>query len=159
MTASASQPILGSSPAAPFRFLGQPTVMHSTGETTGGAFGLLEHWDMPPGFASPYHTHHREDEAFYILEGQVATVSDGKWSLAGAGSYVFAPRLIPHGFKIAGTLPARMLLLCSPAGFEHFVLEQAVDMSAPLAPPDMDRLMELAAKYQIDIHGPLPEQS
>jgi quercetin dioxygenase-like cupin family protein len=132
--------------------------MLSTGETTDGSFGLMEHWDMPPGWASPYHTHHREDEAFYILEGEVAFVSDGKWFLAGPRHYVFAPRLIPHGFKIAGTVPARMLLLCSPAGFEHFVLDQSVDMSAPPAPPDMAKLMELAAKYQIDILGPLPEQ-
>ncbi|HTW62451.1 MAG TPA: cupin domain-containing protein, partial [Terracidiphilus sp.] len=64
-----------------FRFLGLPTLMLSTGETTGGAFGLLEHWDIPPGWASPYHTHHLEDEAFYILEGEVAIVSDGKWLL------------------------------------------------------------------------------
>jgi len=141
-----------------FRFLGLPTLMLSTGETTGGAFGLLEHWDIPPGWASPYHTHHLEDEAFYILEGEVAIVSDGKWLLAGAGSYVFAPRLIPHGFKIAGTAPARMLLLCSPAGFENFVLAQAIDMAAPPAPPDMAKLMELAAKHRIDILGPLPEQ-
>jgi len=143
---------------APFRFLGLPTLMLSTGESTGGSFGLMEHWDMPSGWASPYHTHHREDEAFYILEGEVALISDGKWFLAGPGKYVFSPRLIPHGFKIAGSSPARMLLLCSPAGFEHFVLEQAVDLAAPPAPPDMAKLMELAAKYKIDIHGPLPEQ-
>ena len=48
-----------------FRFLGLPTLMRSTAESTGGAFGLMEQWSMPPGFASPYHTHSREDEAFY----------------------------------------------------------------------------------------------
>ena len=77
--------------------------MLSTGESTSGAFGLMEHWDMPPGFASPYHKHHREDEAFYVLDGEVAFVSDGKWFIAGPGKYVFGPRLIPHGFKVAGT--------------------------------------------------------
>ena len=142
----------------PFRFLGLPTRILSTGETTGGAFGLLEHWDMPPGWATPYHTHHREDEAFYILEGELAIVSDGKWSIAGSGSYVFAPREIPHGFKVAGTIAAKMLVLCAPAGFEHFVLAQAVDIALPPAPPDMAKLMELAESYHIDIHGPLPEQ-
>jgi uncharacterized protein (TIGR02246 family) len=52
-----------------------------------------------------------------------------------------------------------MLLLCAPAGFEHFVLEMsepATDSTLP--PPDMAKLMTLAAKYKIDIHGPLPEQ-
>lgn len=113
---------------------------------------------MPPGFATPYHTHHREDEAFYVLEGELAFVCDGKWLKAGPGTYVFGPREIPHGFKIVGNAPARMLLLCSPAGFEHFVLEQATDMTSPAVPPDMAKMMELAAKYHIDIHGPLPEQ-
>lgn len=157
MIAQAEQPLLRIGPDAPFRFLGIPTVMQSTGETTSGGFGLMEHTMMPPGFGSPYHTHHREDEAFYVLEGEVAFVLDGKWKVAGAGEYVFGPRRIPHGFKVAGSAPARMLLLCSPAGFEHFVLEQATEMTAPVTPPDMAKMMELAAKYGIDIHGPLPE--
>lgn len=55
---------------SPFRFLGVPTVMRSTSETTNGAFALMEHLETPVGFASPYHTHHREDESFYILEGK-----------------------------------------------------------------------------------------
>jgi quercetin dioxygenase-like cupin family protein len=135
-----------------------PTVMRSTGENTNGAFGLMEHWSMPPGFASPYHLHHLEDEAFYVLEGEIAFVCDGKWLRAEAGTYVFGPREIPHGFKVVGNAPARMLLLCAPAGFEHFVLEMSEPDAAPSAPPDMAKLMTLAAKYKIDILGPLPDQ-
>ena len=86
---------------------------------------------IPPGWASPYHVHHLEDEAFYILEGEVAFVCDGKWIKAGPGAYVFGPREIPHGFKIESAVPARMLVLCAPSGFEHFVLE----MSEPAADP------------------------
>lgn len=143
---------------SPIRFLGLPTLLRATGETTNEAFGLIEHWMVPPGFASPYHTHHREDEAFYVLEGEVAFVCDGKWLRAGPGAYVFGPREVPHGFKIVGNAPARMLLLCSPAGFENFVLELSTPATEPLAPPDMGKLIEVAAKYQIDIHGPLPEE-
>jgi quercetin dioxygenase-like cupin family protein len=156
MTTPTQLPYLNTREDSAIRFLGLPTLMRSTGETTGGAFGLMEHWEMPPGFASPYHLHHREDEAFYVLEGDVAFVCDGKWSTAGPGTYVYGPREIPHGFKVVGTAPARMLLLCAPAGFERFVLE----LSAPyndLTPPDMAKLMATAARYQIDILGPLPE--
>jgi uncharacterized protein (TIGR02246 family) len=152
------EPYLNTREDSAFRFLGVPTLMRSTGETTNGAFGLLEHWMMPPGFASPYHTHHREDEAFYVLEGEVGFVCDGKWLKAGPGTYVFGPRGIPHGFKIVGSAPARMLLLCAPGGFEHFVLEQATPIADPPSPPDMAKLMALAAKFEIDIHGPLPEE-
>jgi quercetin dioxygenase-like cupin family protein len=119
----------------------------------------MEHWSMPPGFASPYHTHHLEDEAFYVLEGEIAFVCDGQWIQAGPGAYVFGPREIPHGFKVAGAAPARMLLLCAPAGFERFVLEMGEDLTSPPAPPDMSKLTTLAAKYKIDILGPLPEQA
>ena len=126
MTPREQLPYLNTRKDSAVRFLGIPTVIRSTGETTNGAFGLIEHWMMPPGFASPYHAHHLEDEAFYVLEGEVAFVCDGKWLTAGPGTYVFGPREIPHGFKVVGSAPARMLLLCAPAGFEHFVLELSV---------------------------------
>lgn len=158
MAAQAEQSQLKIGPNEQFRFLGVPTVMHSTGETTNGGFGLMEHTTIPPGFGSPYHTHHREDEAFYVLEGQVAFVLEGNWKVAGPGEYVFGPREIPHGFVVVGPHPARMLILCSPAGFEHFVLDQATEITDPVAPPDMERLMILAAQYGIDILGPLPER-
>jgi mannose-6-phosphate isomerase-like protein (cupin superfamily) len=161
MTAQELLPYLNTRDDSAFRFLGIPTVMRSTGETTNGAFGLMEHSMMPPGFASPYHTHHREDEAFYVLEGEMAFVCGGKWLKAGPGTYVFGPREIPHGFKVIGNAPARMLLLCAPAGFEHFVLEMsepAMDPTLPPSPPDMAKLIALAAEYHIDILGPLPEQ-
>jgi uncharacterized protein (TIGR02246 family) len=155
------QPYANTREDSPVRFLGIPTLMKSTGETTNGAFGLLEQYSMPPGFASPYHKHHLEDEAFYVLEGQIAFVCDGHWTNAGPGTYVFGPREIPHGFKVVGSSPARMLLLCSPGGFERFVLElsEPFDPAKPPSPPDMGRLMAVAAQYKIDILGPLPEQT
>lgn len=140
-----------------FRFLGIPTLMRATAETTNGAFGLMEHWEMPVGFASPYHTHHREDESFYVLEGEIAFVCGGKWLRAGPGAFVYGPREIPHGFQVIGDSPARMLLMCAPGGFEGFVLEQTTPIAEPPSPPDMATLMRLAAKFEIDIHGPLPD--
>ena len=151
------QPYMNTREDSPFLFLGVPTVMRSTGGATNGAFAMLEHLTMPPGFASPYHMHHLEDEAFYVLEGEVAFICDKEWLTAGPGAYVFGPRKIPHGFKVQGSTPARMLVLCSPAGFEHFILEMSEPVSQPPSPPDMQKLTTLAAKYSIDILGPLPE--
>jgi steroid delta-isomerase-like uncharacterized protein len=142
---------------APFRFLGIPTVVQAADSTTNGAFGLIDHSLMPPGFASPYHTHHNEDEAFYVIEGEFAIICGGKWIKAGPGSYVFGPREIPHGFAVVGNTPGKLLLLCSPAGFENFVLAQATSLDEPVMPPDMGKLMALAAEFHIDILGPLPE--
>ena len=109
---------------------------------------------MPPGLASPYYVHHNEDEAFYVLEGQMAFVCDGTWTTAGPGTFVFGPRNIPHGFKVLGDAPARMLLFCAPGGFVEFVVE----MSEPApAPPDMAKLVALASTHRVEILGPLPE--
>ena len=150
-------PFLNKSADAAFRFLGVPTSVRSNAEATRGALGLIEHWEMPVGFATPHHTHHREDESFYIIEGEFAIICGGRWQKAGPGAFVYGPREIPHGFKVIGKSPARMLVLCTPAGFEHFMLEQATPIGEPPSPPDMGTLITLAAKYGIDIHGPLPE--
>lgn len=142
---------------AAFRFLGIPSLIRATAESTKGAFGLIEHWEAPVGFATPYHTHHREDESFFVLEGEIAFVCGGKWMKAGPGAFVYGPREVAHGFEVIGDSPARMLLMCTPGGFEGFVLEQKTSIAGPPSPPDMGRLMTLADRYGIDIHGPLPE--
>ena len=85
-------------------------------------------------------------------------VRDGKWLKGGPGTYVFGPREIPHGFKVIGTKPARMLLMATPGKFDGFILEQRQDIATPPSPPDMAKVMSVAAKYQIDILGPLPEE-
>lgn len=154
MFTPALQPRVNTADDPPIYFLGLPTRVRATAQTTSGAYGLVDN-AMPPGFASPYHTHHAEDESFYVVEGEVAFVIDGQWTIAGPGAYLFGPRNLPHGFKVVGDAPARILLLCTPGGFEQFVVE----MSEPVpAPADMARLIAVAAKYEIDIHGPLPEQ-
>jgi quercetin dioxygenase-like cupin family protein len=156
MTAGQQQPYRNTRDESTLWFLGLPTLVRAGRETTNGAFGLIENWSMAPGFASPYHTHHNEDEAFYVLEGELEFVCGGNWLTAGPGAYIFGPREVPHGFRVVGNVPARLLLLCAPGGFEGFVLE----MSTPApAPPDMERLMAVAAKYRIDILGPLPERT
>jgi quercetin dioxygenase-like cupin family protein len=153
------QPQLNTRTDAPFLFLGCPTTMRATTHTTNGGFGLMEH-RMPAGFASPYHVHTHEDEAFYVLEGEIAFVCGGTWMTAGPGAYVFGPRNIPHGFKVVGNSPASMLLLCAPGGFEQFVLELSepeAGRGVPPSPPDMATLVATAAKYGIELLGPLPE--
>lgn len=141
-----------------FQFLGVPTQVRAGAEATGGAFALVEHWEMSPGFASPYHTHHREDESFYILQGEVAFVIDGNWKHVGPGAFVYGPREVPHGFKAVGDKPVQMLILAAPAGFEQFVTELALPLNAPITPPDVPKLVQTAARYGIEIHGPLPDE-
>jgi quercetin dioxygenase-like cupin family protein len=140
-------------------FLGALLIMKATNEHTGGAFGLIDHV-LPVGFASPYHMHRNEDESFYVLEGEMTFYVGEERVKAESGAFVYGPREVPHGFEVEGTAPARMLLLNTPAGFERFTVEAgepAKELTIPPAtPPDMDKLMAIAAKYAIEILGPLP---
>ncbi|HEV2135204.1 MAG TPA: cupin domain-containing protein [Terracidiphilus sp.] len=141
-----------------FRFLGLPTFIHASANSTNGAFGLVEHPAIRPGFASPYHVHHREDEAFYVIDGEVAFVLDGKWKRVGPGAYAYGPREIPHGFKTVGDAAVRMLILCAPGGFENFIMELAEPLDGQVRVPDTQKLIAAAARAGIDILGPLPEE-
>jgi quercetin dioxygenase-like cupin family protein len=141
-------------------FIGILVVMKATSEQTGGAFGLVEQV-LPAGFASPYHVHHAEDEAFYVLEGQITFICGGEKLRGEPGTYVFGPRDIPHGVRVEGTVPARMLLLVTPGGFERFWQDMGEPAQTftipPPGPVDMEKLMALAPKYNLEILGPLPE--
>ncbi len=90
-------------------FMGIPTRVLATAEQTGGAFGLIEHV-IPAGDESPWHVHHAEDEAFYVVEGQMTFLCGEQRVQAGPGTFVYGPREIPHGFRVEGTQPATMLL-------------------------------------------------
>lgn len=141
-------------------FFNTLTVIKATANQTGNAFGLME-MVAPVGPASPYHVHRAEDEAVYVLEGQVEFICGERRLTGGPGSYLFLPRDIPHGFRVVGTSPARFLALMTPGGFEGFVMEMgqrasSLTLPAPSA-PDMEKLIALAAKYRIEILGPLPD--
>lgn len=146
----------------PLSFFGCLTWFKATSEQTGGALGLIEH-TVPPGAGSPWHLHHNEDESFYVLEGEILFIvgEDRQRIGAGPGTFVFGPRDVPHGFRNGSSAPARMLLQVTPGGFEHFALTLARPASEPDAslagPPDMETLLAEAAKYNVEILGPLPE--
>ena len=75
---------------------------------------------------------------------------------------MFGPRDIPHGFKVEATDPAKLMILVTPGGFERFVAEMSEPASTaalpPPRPPDMQKLITVAAKYKIEILGPLPQE-
>lgn len=93
-------------------------------QDTGGAFSVLESV-VQPGTGPEPHRHSREDEGFYILEGQYEFRVGDRVIQASAGSFLFAPRGIPHTYKNVGATPSRHLTFISPGGFEKFLEERA----------------------------------
>ena len=136
-------------------FLGERTWLRATTAQTGGALGFVEQV-ISAGFASPYHMHHNEDESFYVVEGEVRFVSNGQSWVLGPGGFAFLPREIPHGFRVEGNVPSRLLIFTTPAGFEGFVSALSTP-EPPTGPPDLEALTRTAAEYGIEILGPLPE--
>src|SRR3954453_7264824 len=88
-------------------------ALKATGEETGGVFSLLEAHE-PPGFGPPLHIHHDAAEAFYVLEGEYVMFLDEREETCPAGSFVFIPAGMRHGFRV-GDVPSRKLNLFFPA--------------------------------------------
>jgi len=125
------------------------------GETTGGAFSLVEHPLPPRALGAPLHTHRNEDEYSYVLEGRVGVQLGEQVLEAGPGELVFKPRGVAHAFWNAGDEPARLLELISPAGFENYFRELAPLLAAP--EPDENAIGEVITRYELDVDfGTIP---
>ena len=139
-------------------FFGGLTTIKTDGTDTGGRVMVTEQL-APHGSGSPLHVHHHEDEWFYVLEGELTIWVAGETVVAGAGSFVFGPRDVPHTFVVSSE-QARFLLVTEPAGFEDFVRALAAPAATaeipptPTAPPDMGPVLQAAADYGLEILGP-----
>ena len=119
------------------------TVVKASSEQTGGAFNLFDAV-CPPGFATPLHIHYAEDVAVFVLEGALTSFWGNDKCEARAGSFLFQPRGTPHGFRVNGDSPARILYMTIPAGFDRFILEHQLTSQKT-------EIEEDAARYKIEI--------
>ena len=149
--------VLGPGEGQAIWFLRNRMTVKATAATTGGAFGLLESW-IAPGFSPPLHVHHRDDESFYVLEGDLTMKCGDRTFRAAAGAFVFLPRDVPHTFVVEGDRPARMLTLLTPGGGEGVFIDGGRpaegDGLPPETPPDIERLKRVSGLYGAEIIGP-----
>ena len=130
----------------------------ASGEDTGGAYSLTDSM-VPPQGDPPPHIHHREDEAFRVLEGELEVLVGENKFKAGAGSFVHLPKGVLQSYQNVGTGPARLLTLMVPAGLERFVEEvgkPGTELSSPrpFEEGDIDKLLALAPEYGVEIPPP-----
>jgi mannose-6-phosphate isomerase-like protein (cupin superfamily) len=127
-------------------WLGSLATIKATGRETGGLYTLVEVLE-PEGGGGPLHVHHREDEGFWIMEGELTFRIGDQTLKAGPGSFVFGPRGVPHSYRVdAG--PARILYILSPSGFEEFIhasSEPATSLTLPPSPEDPPNETEMAS--------------
>ncbi len=132
--------------------LGGVATYKATHAATDGQYSLFEQ-EMPPGYGVPLHRHDAEDEAFYVLEGEIVLEGDGGTRRAGPGSFAYFPRGSRHAFRNESGKPARTLVICTPGErlercFRDF---EAVGRRGGLSPVS---IMAIAGAHGVEIVPP-----
>lgn len=102
--------------------------------------------NVAPGVEIPPHIHTKEDEIFRVVKGQIDITIDGKTQTLNEGDMAFAPKDIPHSWKVVGTKKAKMMTSAFPAGIEHMFTKLA---QLPAGPPDFEKVTAICAEHGI----------
>jgi quercetin dioxygenase-like cupin family protein len=134
--------------------LGVTHIYKATGAETAGSFSLWEAV-VPPGGGAPPHTHAQEDEAFYVLSGELVIEFEGERAphRVAPGGCFFGARGRRHAIRNVGDKPARVLILSAPScGLDQMFAE--LDAATAAGMPEIGKLMAIAAKYGVTIEPP-----
>jgi quercetin dioxygenase-like cupin family protein len=124
--------------------LGVLVTMKAMSNETGGTYALFEDI-VPPGVGPPTHIHTREEETWYILDGELQWNVGGKSFQATNGCFIHLPRNVPHSFINLSDKNAIMVLTYAPAGFDQWFLDvgqPVADRYAPGDPPVLSEELE-----------------
>jgi quercetin dioxygenase-like cupin family protein len=141
-------------------WLGGLATIKASSRDTGGQYTLVEVVE-PAGAEAPLHVHNREDEGFWILEGELTFEVGGETVKAKPGSFVFGPRGVPHRYTV-DVGPAKLLFILTPGGFERMIHASSEPAASRTLPPpsdtpptdaDMMMLMDLARQHGAEILG------
>jgi quercetin dioxygenase-like cupin family protein len=132
-------------------------IVHKiTADRSGGSL-TVEEWGLSPGVMIPPHTHTREDECNFVLEGELTCDVGGELVVAPAGSYVLKPRDVPHALCNTSTEPVRVMEILTPGGFEGY-FEEYEQIASKLASGEIDEeehsraRAELGERYGVSWH-------
>jgi quercetin dioxygenase-like cupin family protein len=139
--------------------LGDLYTFKALGEDTNQTYGFIE-IVMQPNSVVPPHIHTRENESFYIQEGEVEFQLEGQTIIATPGTFVHSSQGQPHSFRNPGTKPAKFLCWLTPSGLEKFFIEVGTPVSEQNAvspgvtDADIEKLLATAPKYGLEILPP-----
>jgi mannose-6-phosphate isomerase-like protein (cupin superfamily) len=141
-----------------FWVLGDLYTFKVTAKQTNGTFTIIDQIIQPQN-GPPPHTHHREDEAFYVLEGRFAFLCGDKESVLEAGSFAYIPKGTLHTFKNIGEGQGRLLVIITPAGLEEFFYAIGAPADGMASPPAFDpaiigKVVSLAKDYHMEVKVP-----
>ncbi len=131
----------------------------ATGDDTNGKYALFEAL-VGPGGGPPPHVHSREEEGFYVLEGEITFTVNGERIVATAGTFANMPVGTAHSFKNESNKPAKMLISVAPAGLEKMFMKVGVPLAEgattalPPTKEEIEQLLAVAPEYGIEIRLP-----
>lgn len=128
-------------------------TVHADDRMTDGAFSLIETVEDQRGLGPPMHVHRDCAESFVVLAGAYRMVLDREEFVCPAGSFVYVPKGMPHTFQTAED-DSRKLNIYTPAGMVGYFHELAAGIAAGMNEADLDAI---AARYQMEVVGPVPE--
>ena len=117
---------------------------------TNGSMTVME-LRVAPGSGPATHIHLREDELWWVLEGDFRFRTADDWLRASTGGMAFGPRGMPHAFQNVGTTPGRLLIVTTPSGVERF-FEQFAE--AGTLPVDFEQLTAIGKANWLEFTGP-----
>jgi quercetin dioxygenase-like cupin family protein len=128
--------------------LGDRVTLKIHGRDSDGTLAQIES-NVGPQIGPPLHIHSREDETFFVLEGEFEFICGDQRNTGGPGTVAFLPRNIPHRFKNVGSTDGRLLITMTPAGVEDFFI--AVGKLTPAKQADLPKIIAMAAEYGLKI--------
>ncbi len=136
----------------PLNIVGEKTLVKIAPEDCSGRYAVF-HLDAPPMSGPPLHVHAREDEFFYVLDGELVFEVDGVCHTVQSGGSVGLLRGTPHRYQNFTDRTARLLIVTTPGDFAHFFVElSAITPVGGL--PTMEQHLALDSKYGITTMGP-----
>ncbi|MGZ4812003.1 MAG: cupin domain-containing protein [Terriglobales bacterium] len=135
-----------------FDIFGDQIVIKLGHADTDGSYAIMESVTPPQG-GPPLHRHSREDESFYVIDGNFVFEVDGEEIPAGPGCTLFAPRGTAHTFQNVGNTTGRLLVIVQPAGLDIF-FDEVAQVASGMAQPDLQVIVPLFQKYGLELLGP-----
>lgn len=139
--------------AAPLNVVGEPTLVKVSARDSDGALAMF-HLTAPPMSGPPLHVHSREDETFYVLDGELVFEIDGRRETVGRGGSVFLPRGVTHRYQNLTAEDARLLIIVTPGAFHDFFVELAAATPPEGGIPPLEVLQAIDARHGITTLGP-----
>ena len=137
---------------APLNIVGEETLVKVSSDDSDGTLAFF-HLVAPPMSGPPRHVHSREDELFYVLQGELVFELDGERHTVRAGDTVYVRRGVVHTYQNFTTSDARILIATTPGEFCNLFIELSA-ATPPGTMPSFDLIDTIATKYGITTLGP-----